>query len=83
MHEKVHSDVRMRSNVVSIRIPKELKEKMRRYRINWSDEIRRFIENRIRVLELVEILDEIESRVEKPRVRVDSVELIRESREEN
>jgi len=43
-----------------------LKEKMRRYRINWSEEIRRFIENRIRALELLEILNEIESRAEKP-----------------
>jgi len=72
----------MQSDIISIRIPRELKEKMRRYRVNWSDEIRRFIENRIRALELVEVLDEIESRVEKPRVRVDSVVLIRESREE-
>jgi len=72
----------MRSAVISIRIPRELKEKMRRYRINWSEEIRRFIENRIRALELIEILNEIESRAEKYRVRVDSVELIREDREE-
>ena len=34
--------------VISIRIPRELKKGMREIDINWSDEIRRFIERRVR-----------------------------------
>ncbi len=70
------------SEVVSVRVPRELKEKMKRYRIDWSEEIRRFIEERIRLLELLEVLDEVEGRARKRRVRVDSTMLIRELREE-
>jgi len=33
--------------VISIRVPDELKEKMKKYDINWSEEIRRFIALRI------------------------------------
>ncbi len=70
------------SDVVSIRVPKELKEKMRKYRIDWSREIREFIEERIRTLELLELLESIEEKAKKRRTRVDSAELIREAREE-
>ncbi|WP_297470941.1 hypothetical protein [Thermococcus sp.] len=34
--------------VISVRVPDELKEKMKKYDINWSEEIRRFITARIR-----------------------------------
>ena len=70
------------SDFVSIRVPRELKEKMRRYRVDWSKEIREFIEERIRVLEFLEVLDDIERKAERRRTRVDSGELIREVREE-
>ncbi|QDA31477.1 hypothetical protein FH039_07535 [Thermococcus indicus] len=33
--------------VISVRVPDELKEKMKKYDINWSEEIRRFIALRI------------------------------------
>ncbi|GAB6134985.1 type II toxin-antitoxin system VapB family antitoxin [Thermococcus prieurii] len=33
--------------VISVRVPDELKEKMKKYNINWSEEIRRFIATRI------------------------------------
>ncbi len=34
--------------VISVRIPDELKAKMKELDVNWSEEIRRFIERRIR-----------------------------------
>ena len=34
-------------SVITIRIPRELKEKMRKININWSEEIRKFIARRI------------------------------------
>jgi len=71
------------SDVVSVRVSRKLKEKMRRYRVDWSEEIRRFLEERVRVLELLEVLDSIEEKAEKRRTRVDSVKLIGETREEH
>ena len=71
------------SEVVSVRVPKELKEKMKRYNIDWSREIKGFIEEKVRTLELLEIIDEIEVRAEKRRTKIDSTRLIRESRYEH
>ncbi len=71
------------SEVVSVRVPKELKEKMKKYNIDWSREIKGFIEEKVRTLELLEIIDEIEVRAEKRRTKVDSTRLIRESRYEH
>ncbi len=71
------------SDIVSVRVPRELKEKMRRYRIDWGEEIRKFLEERVRVLEFLETLDDIENKARKRRTRVDSVKLIREAREKH
>lgn len=54
---------------------------MKKYRIDWSREVRRFLEDRIKVLEFLETLDNIEKKAENRRTKVDSAELIRESRE--
>lgn len=70
------------SDVISVRVPRELKEKMRRYRVDWGEEVRRFLEGRVSALELLELLDDIERRCRRRRVRVDSAKLIREAREE-
>jgi len=46
------------SVVVSFRIPRNLKMRMEKFRqINWSDEIRKFLEERVRELELEELLE--------------------------
>ena len=49
------------STVISIRIPKNLKDKMDKFnKINWSELIRKFIEEKITQLELEETLRRIE-----------------------
>ena len=55
------------STVLSIRIPRELKEKMKTLGkdVNWSSEIRRFIETRIRELERRKVLEEAHAVIEK------------------
>ena len=63
-------------------VPKEIKKKMKRYNIDWSKEIRTFIEERVRALELLEVLDGVEKNAGERKMRVDSTVLIRESREE-
>lgn len=69
------------SSTFTIRIPQELKEKMKKLNAEWSEEVRSFIEERVKHLELIKAIEEIESRAEKRRVKVDSTLLIREDRE--
>lgn len=50
------------SEVLSIRIRKDLREKMRRYsNVDWRKEIEDFIERRIREIEFEETIREVES----------------------
>jgi len=69
------------SSTFTVRISKNLKERMRKLPVEWSEEVRRFIESRVRQLELAEKLREIEVRAIKRKVVVDSTGLIREDRE--
>ncbi len=48
------------NEVVSIRIPKELKKKMKEIKINWSEEIRAFIEEKVREYTRIKKLNEID-----------------------
>jgi len=68
------------SEVFTIRIPRELRERMRRYQVNWSQEIRGFIERRVKQLELTGTLEEIEAKARR-RTSVDSTTLVREDRD--
>jgi hypothetical protein len=47
----------------------------------WSREIRGFLEERVKQMELMKTLQEIETKTEKRQVKTDSVILIREDRE--
>ena len=69
------------SEVITVRVPKELREKMRKYENGWSEEIRNFIERRVQQLELRELIDEIAEDPRRPTVKGDSTRLIREDRE--
>ena len=69
------------SSTFTVRIPRELKEKMKRLPVEWSEEVRRFIEEKVKRLELMGAIEEIELRAEKRRLRMDSAKLIREDRE--
>ena len=55
------------SITVSFRIPKELKKRMDalRDRVNWSEEVRRFIEQRVRELEQEIAIKELEELIAK------------------
>jgi len=69
------------SATFTIRIPRELKERMRRLPVEWSEEIRLFIEERVKQLELMRIIEDLELRSKRRGLRVDSARLIREDRE--
>ena len=69
------------SETFSIRIPRELKEKIEKNPADWSQEVREFLAERIKQIELLKALEEIETRAEKRKTKTDSVVLIREDRE--
>ncbi len=46
--------------VISFRIPKELKRCMKEIEINWSEEVRKFIEEKIREYKRMKALEEID-----------------------
>jgi hypothetical protein len=49
-------------NIVCVRVSRELREKMKKFHnINWSELIRRFIEETVSRLEAEELLKEIEN----------------------
>ena len=54
--------------MLSIRVPKELKERMKRYRVDWSKEIRTFIEERVKALEFLDLLNSVEKNAERSRL---------------
>lgn len=69
------------SSTFTVRVPEKLKEKMRKYPVEWSEEVRRFIEARVRQLELAETIRNVGKKAEGRKVTVDSTGLIREDRE--
>ena len=69
------------SSTFTVRIPQELKEKMKELPAEWSEEVRNFIEERVKHLELTKTIEEIEMRAKKRQLTVDSTTLIREDRE--
>ncbi len=69
------------SDVISIRITGELKEKMSRYDINWSADFRTYVEDRINNLELMKLLTAFSKRMKHMKEVEDSTDLIREDRD--
>jgi len=68
------------SATITVRVSRNLKEKMKKLPIRWSEELRGFLEERIRHLELAETIKDVESKAERRRLKVDSTKLIREDR---
>ena len=48
-------------DVISFRIPEELKKAMKEIEINWSEEIRKFIEVKVREYKRKKALEEIDA----------------------
>jgi hypothetical protein len=70
------------SSTYTIRIPRDLKEKMEKNpQEAWSVEIRNFLEEKVKQVELAKTIQQIESRAEKRNTKTDSTRLIREDRE--
>ncbi|MEM2046503.1 MAG: hypothetical protein QW566_05870 [Candidatus Jordarchaeales archaeon] len=69
----------MGSETFSVRIPKKLKEDMKKLPVNWQEEVRSFIEGRVRA-EKARLLVEEAKLLRDGTKKVSSAELIREDR---
>jgi hypothetical protein len=69
------------SETFSVRIPRALKEKLEQNPADWSQEVRNFLTERVKQKELLKTLNEIETRAEKRKTKIDSTTLIRKDRE--
>jgi len=65
----------------TVRIPRKLKKNMEKYPADWDQEVRNFLEERVKQIEIAKALKEIEPRAEKRKTKTDLVILIREYRE--
>jgi hypothetical protein len=73
-------------SVVSVKVKREIKEKMLKYKekMNWAEEIRKFIEMKIREIETEENIKrvrEVLSKIEFHAPKGSSVEMIRQDRD--
>ncbi len=68
-----------------MRVPKELKRMMKEINVNWSEEIRRFIEEKIKEYRKLKALEEIDSMLSDiPEVRAGTAKnYVREDRDSN
>lgn len=67
--------------VITVRVSRELQTKMKKYKSNWSQEVRAYIESRLKNLELREFLKKTEKTTKSMKVTSDSTLLIREDRD--
>jgi len=73
-------------SVVSIKVRRDVKEKILKYKdkVNWAEEIRRFIEVKLREIEAEENMRRVIEALSKLEIKAtprSSVELVREDRE--
>ena len=73
------------SEVVSFKVPREIKEKMRKYskRVKWSEELRNYVIERIKRMEAEENLEKVIEMIESTKgvPRGFSVRSVREDRD--
>ncbi len=72
-------------DIVSFRVPKELKKSMKEVKINWSEEIRKFIEAKVKEYKKVKALEKIDEMLaELPKAKKGTARYyVREDRDSN
>jgi hypothetical protein len=68
-------------STITIRLPEDLKRQMDMYEINWSEELRKDISDRINALKMLSVLERMHKNSKSRKVKVDSTELIRQDRD--
>lgn len=70
----------MDESLITVRVPKELKERMKRARINWSEELRKAIRTRLETNQRRNANDDLERVLSLVKPGFDSTQAIREAR---
>lgn len=72
-------------DVISVRVPKELKKMMKEININWSEEIRKFIEKKVKEYRKLKALEEIDTMLSDiPEVKAGTAkDYVRDDRDSN
>ncbi len=81
----ISKTIKYTMEVISIRIPRELKKSMKEIEINWSEEIRKFIEKKVREYKRVKALEEIDAMLANlPKAEKETAKnYVREDRDSN
>lgn len=69
------------SEIITLRVSDETKQLMDEIDLNWSEELRKYIEGRIKSFRLHKLLPGIYKAAGRIRVKGDSTKLIREDRD--
>jgi len=69
------------TEVITLRVSSETKKLMKEMDVNWSEDIRNYIEARIKSFRLHQVLPQIYKTADKIKVKGDSTILIREDRD--
>jgi len=70
------------TETITVRVPKRIKFEMkRRSNVNWSMDIRNFIEAKLKAAEFLDTLKKIEARAKHRRVSLDSTMIVRAARD--
>ena len=69
------------TEVITLRVSTETKKLMKEVDVNWSEELRKYIDGRIKSFKLHQMLPHIYKTADKIKVRGDSTILIREDRD--
>ncbi len=70
----------MDESLITVRVPRELKERMKRARINWSEELREAIRTRLETNQRRNADEDLERILASVRPGFDSLQAIREAR---
>ncbi|MBI3840785.1 MAG: hypothetical protein HY297_02335 [Thaumarchaeota archaeon] len=70
----------MDDSLITVRVPKELKEQMKRAKVNWSEELREAILARLETNQRRKADEDLERIVASVRPGFDSLQAIREAR---
>jgi hypothetical protein len=69
------------TEVITLRVPKGTKESMKKLHVNWSEDIREHIQDRVRAAKLLALLKELKGSPKRIKVRGDSTRIIRHYRD--
>ncbi len=73
------------SDVIAIRVPKKLKYELQELNVNYAEDIREYLERRVKVEKLKQVIKEIDAfrneLGEKTKITQSSAEIIREDRD--